>query len=181
MNAAYRAEATTAEGNAQYPAHREADVLLRDGSTIHVRPVRAEDEEGLFDLLRGLSEGSRAMRFFAVTSDHVLSKEAHRAADVDYVNKYGIVATIGPEQRIVAHALYVASGIDRAEVGFTIADEYQGRGLGSVMLGQLAEVAATNGFRIFQAHVRAENRRMLDVFRESGFPVELRAEPGESR
>ena len=170
---------TGGDGKVQYPAHREADVMLRDGSTIHVRPVRADDEERLFDLLRGLSEGSRAMRFFAVTSDHVLSKEAHRAADVDYVNKYGIVATIGPEQRIVAHALYVASDIDRAEVGFTIADEYQGRGLGSVLLGQLAEVAATNGFRVFQAHVRAENRPMLNVFRESGFPVELRAEPGE--
>ena len=52
-------------GKIQYPAHREADVVLRDGSTIHVRPVRSDDEEALFDFLRGLSENSRAMRFFA--------------------------------------------------------------------------------------------------------------------
>ena len=166
-------------GNIQYPAHREADVVLRDGSTIHIRPVRSDDEEALFDFLRGLSENSRAMRFFAVTSDSSLSKEAHRAADVDYVNKYGLAATIGPEQRIVGHALYVAAGNESAEVGFTIADEYQGRGLGTVLLGQLAEVAASNGFRVFKAHVRPENRRMIDVFRESGFPTELHAEPGE--
>ena len=166
-------------GDIQYPAHREADVVLRDGSTIHIRPVRSDDEEALFDFYRGLSENSRAMRFFAVTSDSALSKEAHRAADVDYVNKYGLAATIGPEQRIVGHALYVADEDESAEVGFTIADEYQGRGLGTVLLGQLAEVAASNGFRVFKAHVRPENRRMVDVFRESGFPTELHAEPGE--
>ena len=166
-------------GKVQYPAHREADVVLRDGSTIHIRPVRSDDEEALFDFLRGLSETSRAMRFFAVTSDSALAKEAHRAADVDYVKKYGLAATIGPEQLIVGHALYIADDDENAEVGFTIADEYQGRGLGTVLLGQLAEVAASNGFRVFKAHVRPENRRMIDVFRESGFPTELHAEPGE--
>jgi len=162
-----------------YPAHREADVVLRDGSTIRIRPVRADDEEALFDFLRGLSENSRAMRFFAVTSDSALAKEARRSADVDYVSRYGLAATIGPEQRIVGHALYVADDRDSAEVGFTVADDYQGRGLGTVMLGHLAEVAIANGYRLFKAHVRPENRRMVDVFRESGFPTELRAEPGE--
>src|SRR5271154_6957168 len=166
-------------GDIEYPAHREADVVLRDGSTIHVRPVRSGDEPALFDFLRGLSENSRAMRFFAVSSDNALSKEAHRAAEVDYVSKYGLAATIGPEQRIVGHALYVAGKGDSAEVGFTIADDYQGRGLGTVLLGHLAEVAAANGIRVFKAHVRPGNRKMIGVFRESGFPTELHAEPGE--
>ncbi|HTY56839.1 MAG TPA: GNAT family N-acetyltransferase [Candidatus Binataceae bacterium] len=166
-------------GDIKYPAHREADVVLRDGSTIRIRPVRSEDEEALFEFLRGLSENSRAMRFFAVTGDSALAKEARRSADVDYANRYGLVATIGPEQRIVGHALYVADEHESAEVGFTIADDYQGRGLGTVLLGHLAEVATTNGFKVFKAHVRPENRRMVDVFRESGFPTELRAEPGE--
>src|SRR3990172_11874557 len=52
-----------------YPAHREADVVLRDGSTVHVRPVRPNDEAALLSFFHGLSADSRQLRFFSQTSD----------------------------------------------------------------------------------------------------------------
>ncbi|HWP28309.1 MAG TPA: hypothetical protein VNM50_02105, partial [Chloroflexota bacterium] len=66
-----------------YPAHLEADVVLRDGSTVHVRPVRPEDESALLQLFQGLSEEARTLRFFSATTN--LAAEAHRESHVDYV------------------------------------------------------------------------------------------------
>lgn len=164
----------------EYPAHREADVVLRDGTTVHVRPVSPDDDQRLLIFFRSLSERSRALRFFSATTDIFLMGEARREADVDYVKTFGLLATAGLDERVVGHALYVVplEG-DRADVGIAIAEEYQGRGLGTILLGQLAEMAAQNGIHVFEAEVLPENQRMLEVFRESGFPIEVRAAPGQ--
>src|SRR5262249_60178021 len=68
-------------------------------------------------------------------------------------------------------------GAGRAEVAFAVADDYHGRGLATLLLGQLAEVAVANGIHVFEAEVLPSNYRMLDVFRQSGFPLEVRATP----
>jgi len=96
------------------------------------------------------------------------------------VRAFGLVAETGLEDRIVGHALYIALEGDRAEVAFAVADDYQGRGLGTILLGHLAKVAAANGIHVFEAEVLPDNYRMLEVFRESGFPVEVRAKLGIS-
>ena len=72
------------------------------------------------------------------------------------------------------------SGVDpeSAEVAFAVADEWQGHGLGTVLLGLVAEIASRAGIPQFVALVRADNRRMVDVFRESGFPASVRARSG---
>jgi acetyl coenzyme A synthetase (ADP forming)-like protein len=124
--------------------------------------------------LRGLSDDDRRMRFFSLGND--LSRTAHDEADVDYVHSLGLLATVGSPERIVGHALYAPSGERRAEVGFAIAAEYHGRGLATILLGNLADAAAANGIDTFESVVMTENRRMLDVFRESGFPVKTRFE-----
>ena len=69
--------------------------------------------------------------------------------------------------------------LSRAEVAFTIADEFQRRGLGTILLGQLAEMAVANGIQEFEAEVVASNHAMLHVFRESGFPLEVGATAGQ--
>src|SRR5262249_4075163 len=81
--------------------------------------------------------------------------------------------------RLVGHAFYAALNENRAEVAFTIADDFQGRGLGTILLGQLAEVATVNGIQTFEAEVIATNQAMLRVFRESGFPLEVNARAGQ--
>jgi acetyl coenzyme A synthetase (ADP forming)-like protein len=150
----------------------EADIALRDGSIAHIRPIRPEDEPRLLAFLRGLSENDRRMRFFSLGND--LSRTAHDEATVDYVHSLGLLATVGSPERLVGHALYAAAGEGRAEVAFAIAAEYQGQGLATILLGHLADAAAANGIETFEAIVLSENRRMLHVFRESGFPVKTR-------
>ena len=160
-----------------YPADREADVVLRDGSTIHVRPVRPEDEPAVLAFYRELSEETRYLRFFSGTLD--FAEAARRAVEVDYQRRFALVAEAGPERRVAADAMYLTTAPERAEVALAISDAYQGRGLGTILLGQLAEAAHHHGIRQFEAPVLPQNYRMIQVFRESGFPVDLRYELGE--
>jgi acetyl coenzyme A synthetase (ADP forming)-like protein len=141
--------------------------------------MQPDDEPLLFDLFRSLSEDSRWMRFFGVSKDSALAAEAHREAQVDFCRTVGLIALAGSEDRIVGHAFYAANGENRAEVAFTIANDYQGRGLASILLGQLAEIAVSNGIQIFEAEVVAANHAMLGVFRESGFRINVQADAGQ--
>ena len=161
-----------------YPAHREADVVLHDGSTVHLRPLREEDAAGLREFFAGLSLESRAFRFFSGAVD--LERVAATLADVDYAERYGLVAIRG-DARIVAHGLYVGGPEGRAEVAFAVAEELQGHGLGTILLAHLAEVAGEHGYATFVANVRPQNRRMIEMFGESGLATEIVAEPGVLR
>lgn len=157
-----------------YPGYREADVALRDGSTVRVRPVRAGDRHALLDFLQSLSDESRWLRFFSGSAN--LEKAAQWGVDVDYEKRYGIVATSGA--RIVGHSAYHSVSQGRAEIAFAVADAYQGRGLGTILLGHLAEAAEEAGVDTFEAEVLPENHVMIEVFRESGFPVRMESRPG---
>jgi len=159
-----------------YPSEREADVVLRDGSTIHVRPVRPGDEAPLREFYGGLSAESRVFRFFSggVNLDRVVA----RMMEVDYRTRYGLVATAGPEGRIVAHGFYGLAAPGRAEVAFAVADALQGRGVATIMLGHLAQAAHAAGINEFSAEVMFANHKMARVFQESGFPVRRKLESG---
>lgn len=157
--------------------HREGDVVLRDGSTIRVRKMQPSDDQALFSLFESLSEESRWLRFFSLAKGGALAAEARRETNLD--RTFGLVALSGAEERVVGHAFYAGLDEHRAEVAFTIADDFQGRGLGTILLGQLAEVATTNGVQTFEAEVVAANHAMLNVFRESGFPIEVNARAGQ--
>jgi len=157
----------------------DGDVVLRDGSTVRVRVMRPDDEKLLFTLFKSLSADSRWLRFLSATSDSALAAEAHREASVDYCRKFGLIALTGADNRIVGHAFYTALNEDRAEVAFAIADDFQGRGLATILLGQLAEVAAANSIHVFEAETASSNTAMLNVFRESGFPTKISVTAGE--
>jgi acetyl coenzyme A synthetase (ADP forming)-like protein len=163
----------------RYPSDREADIVLRDGATVHVRPIRADDEDALEGFFRALSPESRQLRFF--TGGLNFAREAQSEAQVDYAGRSGLLATTGPDQKIVGHAFYAATEPHTAEVAFAVDDAYQGRGLGTMLLGQLAEMAAANGIERFEALVLPVNHRMLDVFREAGFTLTVRREPDAIR
>ena len=156
-----------------YPAHLEVDLALRDGSTIHVRPVRRDDRDALVEFLGGLSEESRIFRFFSQVKDFQWAVD--RFVDVDYRGRGGLVALRGDPERIVGHAFYAQSGEGRAEVALEVADALQGHGVGTALLGLLAQAAAANGIGLFEAEVLPTNMAMIGVFRDSGFP--LRTKP----
>jgi acetate---CoA ligase (ADP-forming) len=162
---------------AAYPAEREAEVVLRDGSTVHVRPIRPDDEEALYEFLEGLDPESRMFRFFSTAVD--LRAAAKSMADVDYAERYGLVALRGGT--VVGQGVYFWERPGQAEVAFAVADRLQGTGLGTLLLAHLAEMASENGIELFTAEVMPQNHRMMQVFRESGFPVEISSEPGSLR
>ena len=120
-----------------------------------------------------MSENSRWLRFFSLGVN--LDKAARAGVAGDRPEGYGLIVTTGAEERVVAHAVFELERADRAEVAFAVADEMQGRGLATVLIAHLAQVASARGVRTFTATVLPENRRMISVFRESGFPVEVHA------
>ena len=159
-----------------FPAQQDVDVVLRDGSTVHVRPVLPADRDGLERFLTGLSDQSRVFRFFTAIQD--LGWAARQFTDVDYHERHSLVALRGPGEEIVGHAFYARNAPGRAEAAFAVADGLQGMGLGTILLGHLAAAASAAGISVFTAEVLASNYRMLSVFRESGFPVRARSSFG---
>jgi len=149
---------------------RAVDVALRDGSTLRVRPVEAADAPAMRAFFEALSLESLGLRFFGVPSVDWVTKWA---VDVDYADRYALVATTGPQQAIVGHGAYIRIDGERAEVAFVVADRWQGQGIATIMLGQLAAAAQEHDISVFSAEVLPRNHRMIDVFRHSGFPVEL--------
>jgi acetyl coenzyme A synthetase (ADP forming)-like protein len=142
-----------------------------------VRPIRLEDEADLGRFYSNLSLESRVFRFFAAVAN--VDSSVKRMVDIDYTSRYGILALGGAGHRIIGHAMYVAIEAGKAELALAIADDFQGRGLGTILLGQLAEAASDAGIQLLEAVVRPENHRMLEVLRDSGFPIRSRSEPGE--
>ena len=171
------AQSTSPDHGRPLTAHRDGDVVLRDGSTVRIRVMRPADEPSLLALLQSLSEESRWLRFYSSVSGSALAIEAHREANLDHT--FGLLAFSGAEERVVGHAFYAVVDDHCAEVAFTIANDFQGRGLGTMLLGQLAEIAAANGIQVFEAEVVAANHTMLHVFRASGFPIEVSATAGQ--
>lgn len=158
-------------------AEQAVDVALRDGSTVRIRPVHDDDYQALRELLERLSVESRWLRFFsaAVSLDEMARWSATRGAG----NGYGLVATVGTPERIVGHAGYVRTGPGRAEIAFEVEDDRHGLGIGTILLGHLAAAAQRDGIEVFQATVHPTNHQMAQVFRDSGFPVEVKVGPGE--
>ncbi|HKP98699.1 MAG TPA: GNAT family N-acetyltransferase [Actinomycetes bacterium] len=161
-----------------YPAHRENDVVLRDGSTVHVRPARPDDAPAMEQLLRGLSDRSRWLRFFSGFPN--LERAVRWATEVDYEHRYGLVATAGGDGHLVGHAGWEreADRPERAEVALEIIDAMQSKGLGTILLGQLAEAAHQAGVEVLTAEVLPQNHLMIKVFRDCGFPVSTNTIPG---
>jgi L-amino acid N-acyltransferase YncA len=159
------------------PRHHEADVALRDGSTVHVRPVRATDAPAVRAFFEHLSPRSIALRFFCGFPD--LDRAVRWATDVDDQHRYGLVAT-GADGRVVAHAGWEREPDrpERAEIAFAIADAMQHNGLGTILLSQLTQAADQAGVAVLSAEVLPQNHRMLHVFGDSGIPVTTHTLPG---
>jgi acetyl coenzyme A synthetase (ADP forming)-like protein len=158
----------TAAAAAAYPSAHVVDVALRDGSTLHIRPVSESDAPAIKEFLTALSMESVGFRFFGSPNlDWVIGW----SVDVDYRDRYALVASTGHDQAIVAHGAYMRLDEHRAEVAFMVSDAWQGRGIATIMLAHLAAAAEEHGISTFFAEVLPHNHRMIDVFSESGFPV----------
>lgn len=143
----------------------DRDITLRDGARVRVRPIRPEDEAGLVSLYGRLSEHTAYQRFFAVMR-RLPPDWAHFLANVDYRRRFALVAERldGGPSALIAVARYEPAGDpDVAEIALVVQDDWQERGLGTLLLGDLLRAAAANGITRLRAWVLADNRRMLDL------------------
>ncbi len=160
-----------------YPARYESDTLLRDGSTLRLRPIRPDDVDALLEFHKRLSPRSVYFRYFSPLPE--LSRD--RAAQFSTVDYHDTFALVGEHAgRIVAVAGYYRDPAihDRAEVAFLTEDALQGRGIATRMLERLAVIARENGVKTFEAYVLGDNRKMMDVFLNTGFQVARRLDGG---
>ncbi|GII91777.1 bifunctional acetate--CoA ligase family protein/GNAT family N-acetyltransferase [Sinosporangium siamense] len=163
---------------AHYPAHWEADVVLADGGTAHVRPIRPADADRMRAFYARLSDESIYFRFFGPRPE-LSDREVTRFTTVDYVDRVALIALIGME--MVAVIRYDRSGPGEAEVAFLVEDAHQGRGVASVLLEHLAATAREHGIQRFVADVLPANRRMTGVLRQAGYTADSRFADGVVR
>ncbi len=164
------------EPTPDYPAHWEADVVLRDGATGHLRPMRAADAAAVQEFHMAQSQNSIYLRFFTYKAK-LTAKELRRFTELDYRDRVAFVITRGG--KILGIGRY--DRLDdpaEAEVAFNVSDHHQGQGLGSILLEHLAAAARENGVDKFSAEVLPENRKMIQVFSEAGYEVHRHFDDG---
>src|SRR5450830_1111429 len=121
----------------------EADVILKDGSKVHLRPIRPDDTEAWLFLFSRLSPRTIYLRFHHVIAE-VTKAEAETYTNIDYENNFALVAILGepPDQRIIAIGRFARlTNPERAEVAFLVEDSHQGRGISTHLLEHLAITA----------------------------------------
>jgi acyl-CoA synthetase (NDP forming)/GNAT superfamily N-acetyltransferase len=160
-------------GRRPYPAHWEADVVLRDGGTAHLRPISLDDAGRLVEFYDEVSPRSKYYRFFAAMPT-LSEREVRRFVDVDHHDRVALVLTIA--DRIIAVGQFERlpteqGGRDHAEVAFLVQDRHQHRGIGQLLLEHLAQVGREVDVAGFVAEILPDNRGMLQVFREAGYQV----------
>jgi acetyl coenzyme A synthetase (ADP forming)-like protein len=165
---------TTAQART-YSAHE----VLRDGGSIFIRAIRADDKDRLLDHFRHMSQDSIYHRFFGLKRS-LTDQDLVRFTEIDFASHVALVATLrtGSDERFIGVGQYVTSGPARAEVAFAVLDEHQGRGVGTVLLDHLGRVARAAEITEFQADVLGDNNRMLEVFAKSGFRVKRSTDAG---
>ena len=157
------------------PTKLEEDLVLEDGTVVHIRQARDDDRARLADFLAGLSQSSMKARFLGRPStkgglvDGLLPGEKRFSLVVDH------------DGSLIAQADYDILRTDTAEIGMIVADAYQHKGLGTALLRILARAATDSGVRAFEVTVRAEDYSIMDSIRELGFPIRPSILPGKIR
>lgn len=147
--------------------------LLHDGTQVLFRPIHPTDERHMRDLFYELSEQSKFYRFMS----HVDRVPRSQIDDFVYIDHRSEVTVVGVlkeahgEDIIAVGSYYLDPKTNKAEVAFTVTDDWQRRGIGTFMLRHLAQVARRNGISGFTAEVLPANKGMQAVFNHSGFKV----------
>ncbi|MGW7333897.1 GNAT family N-acetyltransferase, partial [Streptomyces sp. NPDC054840] len=177
----------TIESDPSYPAHWEADVVLRDGGTARIRPITTEDAGRLVSFYEQVSDESKYYRFFA-PYPRLSDRDVHRFTHHDYVDRVGLAATIGGEfigtvryDRIDGDGRPASGPADEAEVAFLVQDAHQRRGVASTLLEHIGAVARERGIRRFAAEVLPANTKMIKVFTDAGYQQKRSFEDGSVR
>ncbi len=160
-----------------YPTEWATDLLLKDGTTVHLRPIRPDDGPGLNDLLSRMSRESVYHRFFRVKK-RLDPDELEYFTVVDYSDRMAFI--VERDSVVVGVGRYdrQEAGSSVAEVAFAVSDADQGRGIGTRLLEYLTAYARPQGISAFRAYVLADNHAMIRVFRGAGFRMRRELDEG---
>jgi RimJ/RimL family protein N-acetyltransferase len=160
-------------------ADYSAPELLRDGRRIEIRALKPDDRDDLLAAVARTSAESLYRRFFGPKRSFS-AKEVDFFTNVDFSSHVALVAVTTEDDHpaIVGGGRYVVIAPTQAEVAFIIIDQYQGLGIGTLLLRHLAMIARDAGLNEFVAEVLSDNGSMLDVFEHSGMRFQTRQEGG---
>jgi GNAT superfamily N-acetyltransferase len=162
------------------PRNYAVDAELRDGGSIRIRAIGAGDQDRLHEHFRGLSQQSIYFRFMGFKRD-LSAHDLKQFTELDFHDHVGLAATLteNGRERFIGVGRYLR-GKDphRAEVAFAVLDDYQGHGIGTILLEHLALIARESGVTELEATVLGDNRQMLEVFAHSGFKIRDRLDSG---
>lgn len=161
----------------RYPWEEAVVEELRTGEKVLVRPARLSDEEPLKDMFYRLTDESTYQRFLGYKRYHP-HDEMQKLVDLDYHANMAFVAeTIGDAPRIVAMCRHdVDPATSLADIAFVVLDDWQNKGLGTVLMRRMTEVARDRGLAGFSADVLTSNHGMLAIFHKSGLHVRTERE-----
>ena len=158
-----------------------ADALLRDGSSIHIRAIRADDKDRLQAHFHALSFDSVRYRFLGAKKD-LTPSDLRYFTELDFSRHVGLVALQRHEghEEFIGVGRYICAEDDRrrAEFALAVVDAWQGRGVGTLLMEHLARLAAADGVERFEAEILATNRKMFDVVVALGFRVDENSRAG---
>jgi RimJ/RimL family protein N-acetyltransferase len=149
---------------------------LRNGTEVTIRAIRPDDKELLLAAFRELEDSTIYSRFFAPKKD-ITEQELKWATEVDFFRTVALVCCIpaGGQERIIGGGRYIAADEadppSSAEIAFVVEEDYQGLGLGSILLKHLVSIGRDQGICSFEAEVLPSNMAMLRVFGRAGLPV----------
>jgi GNAT superfamily N-acetyltransferase len=147
------------------------DFTLRDGRSIRIRPIRSDDKERLRAAFEALSPESRFRRFMGAKTS-LSEKELRYLTEIDYETHvaWAAIDSGDPARPIlgVARCVRLHPGSNVAEAAVAVVDAWHGLGVGTLLLGVLAECARNHGVDTFRAYVLPDNRAMLEIFEQLG-------------
>jgi RimJ/RimL family protein N-acetyltransferase len=152
-------------------ANYSAIETLRDAQRLDIRALRPDDRSEFLSAVDRIGPLSLYRRFFTAKSGFT-EREKSFFLNVDFDKHVALVALIEEAGRriIVGGGRYVIVSPGKAEVAFVVIDQYQGKGIGSILLRHLAVIAQAAELKELIAEVLRENVQMLKVFERSGLP-----------
>ena len=162
--------------------HRFATVeKLSDGQAVCVRAVRADDRNRLAAHFTCLSQASLYYRFLG-TRGPLSDEELDRFTRLDFDQAALVITLEGSDEKIVGFTQYVrGQDSQRAQIACSVSDEYQNRGIGTLMFNRLSQVALANGIKEFEGDALADNQRVLAIAAKNGRQIRKSTEAGVTR
>jgi RimJ/RimL family protein N-acetyltransferase len=155
---------------------------LKNGLPVTIRELRPDDRERMAKAVRGLDAQSIYTRLFSHRKE-LTEAGLDRIMRVDPQTEVAIVTTTGSgaDEAIIGAGRYVVTAdapVRKAEIAFTVEEDFHGQGIAGRLLQALATVARDRGIAVFEADVLSENPSMLRVFERTGWPLRKRSEGG---